>query len=105
MGKQNSLTESAAMPLVSEGEGASAPSLGLTINQKRLGDLFLPSIKDDFQALDWMSKAMRRCKSVESPNFQALSWARVALQNRHENRVKSVCERGGLLLIGGVMPS
>lgn len=93
---------------MSEGAGAADAALALgslTINQERLGDLFLPAIKDDFQALDWLGKAMRRAKGVESPQFQALNWARVALGSAHEKRVGIVRERGGLLLIGGVMPA
>ena len=71
----------------------------LTINTRRLADLFLPAYREEQAALDYMNKACYQ--SYGKPRFKPLHIARMALQFRLEKTVRTITERGGLLLIGG----
>jgi len=71
----------------------------LTIHTNRLGDLWLPEEKSTREALDYISTLCR--KNVGTTNHPHLIAARSALRNDHSFVVKTITERGGLLLIGG----
>ena len=71
----------------------------LTIDTKRLGDLWLPSEKKEREALDYMDSLC--LKNFDKKNHTHLNLARTALQIDYLKTVQVITERGGLLLIGG----
>lgn len=81
-----------AVPSAS-GQRAGIP---LTIDTKRLGDLWLPAYRDERDALAYMDKACTRALGKRS--YEPLQRARMALLFQFEKTVETIHERGGLLL-------
>ncbi len=78
---------------------ATSSTTPLTIDTKRLGDLWLPSEKKEREALDYMNSLC--LENFDKKNYTHLHLARTALQIDYSKTVQTIAERGGLLLIGG----
>lgn len=74
--------------------------LPLTIDTRNLGDVWLPAYRAERAAVDEVKKTLDRAK-WPSARWTALNRAHNICVRELENTVHCICDRGGLLLIGG----
>ena len=94
-------SDEGACLMAAGGEGAGAPSPETwTINQKSLGDLFLPAERDEATAVDYLWARFMKAKPG-SAEETALNVAVSVVRQQWRETVRVIRDRGGLLLIGG----
>ena len=71
----------------------------LTIDTKRLGDLWLPEYRTYLASVEHMEAACKRAAGKKT--HMSLIVARNAVRDELRSIVRNITERGGLLLIGG----
>lgn len=71
----------------------------LTIETKKLGELFLPLFRGVERSLYYMDEAC--LNAFRHPDYEHLNIARHCVSTRVEELAEIITRRGGLLLIGG----
>ena len=92
-------TSSAVVADEASGAGALAPAPEvLTIDKGGLRQIWLPSERAEFEALVQMDRECRRV--VGKPRYKWFHEARMALYHQHQETMRHIIKRGGLLHIG-----
>lgn len=92
-------TCSAVVADEASGAGALAPAPEvLTIDKRGLREVWLPCEKAEFEALVQMDRECMRV--VGKPRYKWFHEARMALYHQHQDTMRNIIKRGGLLHIG-----